>query len=159
AVADIEFKLENGVLWIVLNRPEQMNAMTPDMRDQIIARLGAARSDAEVRAVVLTGVGKGFCTGADLNRPPGGAAPAGQPPSITVLRDTMRGGSQALLRSIWEIEKPVLAAVNGTAAGLGSHLAFACDLILAAEDARFIEVFVRRGIAIDAAGGFLLPRV
>jgi 2-(1,2-epoxy-1,2-dihydrophenyl)acetyl-CoA isomerase len=159
AVADIEFKLEDGVLWIVLNRPEQMNAMTPDMRDRIVARLGAARTDVEVRAVALTGVGKGFCTGADLNRPPGGTAQPGQPPPITALRDTMRGGSQALLRSIWEIEKPVLAAVNGTAAGLGSHLAFACDLILAAEDARFIEVFVRRGIAIDAAGGFLLPRV
>jgi 2-(1,2-epoxy-1,2-dihydrophenyl)acetyl-CoA isomerase len=71
----------------------------------------------------------------------------------------MRTGSQRLLRALWEIEKPVIAAVNGTAAGLGAHLAFACDLILVAEGARFIEVFVRRGIAVDAAGGYLLPRV
>jgi 2-(1,2-epoxy-1,2-dihydrophenyl)acetyl-CoA isomerase len=157
-VADVEFKLENSVLWITLNRPEQMNAMTPDMRDQIIARLGTARTDLDVRAVVITGVGKGFCTGADLSRPPGAAQPA-RPPSITATRDMMRSGSQALLRSLWELEKPIVAAVNGTAAGLGSHLAFASDLILVCEDARFIEVFVRRGIAIDAAGGFLLPRV
>ena len=155
-MADVEFKLENGVLWITLNRPEQMNAMTADMRDQIIARLGAVRTDLDVRAVVITGVGKGFCTGADLSRPPGAAQ---EPPSVAATRQMMRSGAQILLRSIWDLEKPVLAAVNGTAAGLGSHLAFACDLILAAEDARFIEVFVRRGIAIDAAGGFLLPRV
>ena len=157
-MADVEFKLENNVLWITLNRPEQMNAMTADMRDQIIARLGAARSELDVRAVVVTGVGKGFCTGADLSRPAGAAQPAG-PPSIAATREVLRGGSQTLLRTVWELEKPVLAVVNGTAAGLGSHLAFACDLILVAEDARFIEVFVRRGIAIDAAGGFLVPRV
>ena len=66
---------------------------------------------------------------------------------------------QVLLRAIWELEKPVIAAVNGTAAGLGAHLAFVCDLIIAAEGVKFIEVFVRRGIAMDAVGGFLLPRV
>src|SRR5262249_56578165 len=90
--------------------------------------------------------------------PPGAAEPA-EPPSLAATRHMMRTGAQILLRSVWELEKPVVAAVNGTAAGLGSHLAFACDLILASEDARFIEVFVRRGIAIDAAGGFLVPRV
>jgi 2-(1,2-epoxy-1,2-dihydrophenyl)acetyl-CoA isomerase len=157
-MADVEFTLENSVLWVKLNRPEQMNAMTAEMRDQIIERLLASRSDVGVRAVVFTASGKGFCTGADLSRPAGAPAPAGPPP-IGATRDVLRSGSQRLLRTIWELEKPVIAAVNGTAAGLGAHLAFACDLILVAESARFIEVFVRRGIAIDAAGGFLVPRV
>jgi 2-(1,2-epoxy-1,2-dihydrophenyl)acetyl-CoA isomerase len=157
-MADVEFKNENSVLWITLNRPEQMGALTADMRDEIIARLGAARTDLEVRAVVLTGKGRGFCTGADLSRPPGAAVPT-EPPPIAATRETLKAGSQRLLRAIWEFEKPFLAAVNGTAAGLGAHLAFASDLILVAEGVRFIEVFVRRGIAIDAAGGFLLPRV
>ena len=71
----------------------------------------------------------------------------------------MRTGSQKLLRAIWEIEKPVICAVNGTAAGLGAHIAFVSDLIVAAEGARFIEVFARRGIALDAMGGFILPRI
>jgi len=66
--------------------------------------------------------------------------------------------SQRLIRTLWELEKPVVAGVNGVAAGLGAHLAYACDLVIAAEEARFIEVFVRRGIAVDAGGGFLLPR-
>ncbi|MFM8412895.1 MAG: enoyl-CoA hydratase/isomerase family protein, partial [Alphaproteobacteria bacterium] len=70
-MADVEFKLENSVLWITLNRPDAMNAMTAAMRDEIIERLSAARTDGGVRAVVLTGVGKGFCTGADLSRPAG----------------------------------------------------------------------------------------
>jgi 2-(1,2-epoxy-1,2-dihydrophenyl)acetyl-CoA isomerase len=156
-MADVEFRNENSVLWITLNRPEQMGAMTSDMRDEIIARLHAARTDLGVRAIVVTGKGKGFCSGADLSRPPG--AVSAEPPPIGAAREMMKAGSQRLLRSVWEIEKPVVAAVNGVAAGLGAHLAFACDLILAAEGVRFIEVFVRRGIAIDAAGGFILPRV
>jgi 2-(1,2-epoxy-1,2-dihydrophenyl)acetyl-CoA isomerase len=157
-MADVEFNLENGVLWIRLNRPEQMNAMTAAMRDEIIARLDAARTDLATRAIVLTASGKGFCTGADLSRPAGAAA-ATEPPPVGATREVLRTGSQRLLRAIWELEKPILAAVNGTAAGLGAHLAFASDLILAAASSRFIEVFVRRGIAIDAAGGFLVPRV
>jgi 2-(1,2-epoxy-1,2-dihydrophenyl)acetyl-CoA isomerase len=71
----------------------------------------------------------------------------------------MKGSSQKLIRAVWDLEKPVVAAVNGVAAGLGSHLAFASDFVIAAADARFIEVFVRRGIAVDAAGAFLLPRL
>ena len=79
-MADVEFQLENAVLWITLNRPEAMNAMTAAMRDAIIDRLTAARSDLGIRAVVLTATGKGFCTGADLSRPPGAAAPTEPPP-------------------------------------------------------------------------------
>ncbi len=155
-MADVEFKNEGGVLWITLNRPDQMGALTAAMRDEMIDRLAAARTDLEVRAIVLTGRGKGFCTGADLSTPGGGAA---MTPWVGRTREIMVGGAQKLLRAIWELEKPVIAAVNGTAAGLGAHLAFCSDLVIAAAGVRFIEVFVRRGIAMDAAGGFLLPRV
>ena len=152
-MADVEFRNENGVLWITLNRPEQMGALTSEMRDQIVDQIWAARDDTAVRALVITGKGKGFCTGADLS---GGAPPT---PWVGRTRFMMRTGSQKLLRAIWEIEKPVICAVNGTAAGLGAHIAFVSDLIVAAEGARFIEVFSRRGIALDAMGGFILPRI
>jgi 2-(1,2-epoxy-1,2-dihydrophenyl)acetyl-CoA isomerase len=155
-MADVEFAHEKNVLWITLNRPEMMGAMSNDMRAAILERLVAARTDLDVRAVVITGRGKGFCSGADLSRPPGTPEPAR---TVGATRETLRTGMQVLLKAIWELEKPVIAAVNGTAAGLGAHLAFVCDLIIAAEGARFIEVFVRRGIAMDAVGGFLLPRV
>jgi 2-(1,2-epoxy-1,2-dihydrophenyl)acetyl-CoA isomerase len=102
---------------------------------------------------VLTGAGKGFCTGADLSRR--GSGPSGP----GAAREMMRTRSQRLIRSLLELEKPIIAAVNGVAAGLGAHLAFASDLIIAAADARFIEVFVRRGLAVDAGGAYLLPRL
>lgn len=152
-MADVEFRNEEGILWITLNRPEQMGAMTSQMRDDIVDAIYAARDDLDVRVLVITGKGKGFCTGADLS---GGAPPT---PWVGRTRFTMRTGSQKLLRAIWEIEKPVICAVNGTAAGMGAHIAFVSDLIIAAEGARFIEVFSRRGIALDAMGGFILPRI
>jgi 2-(1,2-epoxy-1,2-dihydrophenyl)acetyl-CoA isomerase len=150
------FRVEDGVGWIVLNRPEARNAMNPAMREAYLNALARCAEDSSVRAVVLTATGKGFCTGADLSGSravSGGAAPPG--PGAT--RDAMRP-SQRVIRTLWELEKPTLAVVNGVAAGLGAHLAYACDLVLAADDARFIEVFVRRGIAVDAGGAFLLAR-
>ena len=150
------FRVENGVGWIVLNRPEARNAMNAEMRQLYLDALARCAEDAEVRAVVLTGTGKGFCTGADLSgsRAATGAA---APPQPGATRDAMRP-SQRVIRALWELEKPIVAGVNGVAAGLGAHLAYACDLVVAADDARFIEVFVRRGIAVDAGGAFLLPR-
>ena len=150
------FRVENGVGWIVLNRPEARNAMNAEMRQAYLDALARCAEDAEIRAVVLTGTGKGFCTGADLS---GSRAASGAPaaPGPGDTRTAMFP-SQRVIRTLWELEKPTLAAVNGVAAGLGAHLAHACDLVLAAADARFIEVFVRRGIAVDAGGSFLLPR-
>jgi len=150
----IDYKLENGVAWITLNRPDARNAINAEMREEIIAVLTDARTNGEVRALVLTGAGKGFCTGADLS------GPRSQSPATPAAgREVMKTSSQRLMRTLWELEKPVIAAVNGVAAGLGSHLAFASDLVIASEEARFIEIFVRRGIAIDAAGAYLLPRL
>jgi 2-(1,2-epoxy-1,2-dihydrophenyl)acetyl-CoA isomerase len=150
----ILFAIENEVAWITLNRPEQRNAVNADMRDELIHVFTDARMNAEIRALVVTGAGKGFCTGADLSGPRR-EGPTG--PGVT--REIMKSSSQRLIRSLWDLEKPVIAAVNGVAAGLGSHLAFACDFVIAASEARFIEVFVRRGIAVDAGGAFLLPRL
>jgi 2-(1,2-epoxy-1,2-dihydrophenyl)acetyl-CoA isomerase len=150
----IRYAVENDVAWVTMNRSEQRNAVNAEMREELIRVFTDARTDPGIRALVLTGAGKGFCTGADLS------GPRGQGPSGPGAgREVMKGSSQRLIRALWELEKPVIAAVNGVAAGLGSHLAFASDFVIAAAEARFIEVFVRRGIAVDAAGAFLLPRL
>jgi 2-(1,2-epoxy-1,2-dihydrophenyl)acetyl-CoA isomerase len=154
----IEFKVDNGVAWLVMNRPEMKNALNAEMREEMFRALAEVSSNDEVRCLVVTGAGSGFCSGADLSG--GGRATAGanETPHPGAVRSAMRQNSQRLIRAYWELEKPVVAAVNGVAAGFGAHLALACDLILAAEDAKFIEVFVRRGIAVDAGGAYLLMR-
>ncbi|UFR03896.1 enoyl-CoA hydratase/isomerase family protein [Streptomyces sp. Go40/10] len=151
---EIRHDVRDRILRVTLDRPESLNALTPAMRDHLVDLLTRASADPDVRAVLLTGTGRGFCAGADLrggtgtgDRAPGGVA------------RVLRLGAQRLVAAVLDCEKPVLAAVNGTAAGLGAHLALACDLVLAAESARFIEVFVRRGLVPDAAGAYLLPRL
>jgi len=156
-------RIEDGVCWITINRPEAGNALTQYMRDRIAEWVRDASSDLFVRVVVITGAGdKAFCTGADLRggqRPPR-PKPDGAPE--TVVGDgsrTIREGWQALITSILDCEKPVIAGVNGTAAGGGMHLALACDLVVMAEEAKFVEVFIRRGIAPDAGGAWILTRL
>ena len=149
----ITYSLENQVAWITLNRPDARNAVNDAMREELLQVLTDARTNVDIRAVVLTGSGKGFCTGADLSRR--GSGPTGP----GAAREMLRTRSQRLIRAVWELEKPVVAAVNGVAAGLGAHLAFASDLVIAAAESKFIEIFVRRGIAIDACGAYLLPRL
>jgi 2-(1,2-epoxy-1,2-dihydrophenyl)acetyl-CoA isomerase len=159
---DVVRRMEGSVAWIVLNRPDAGNAMTAAMRDQIADWLDEASADLAVRAVVITGAGeRAFCSGADLrgNRP-GPPRPEGAPDqAVGEVARLIRLGWQRLVGSVLDCEKPVVAAVNGTAAGGGMHLALACDLVVAAEGARFIEVFVRRGIAPDAGGAWLLTRL
>jgi 2-(1,2-epoxy-1,2-dihydrophenyl)acetyl-CoA isomerase len=150
----IRHTTDNAVSWITLDRPEVMNALTRDQRERVISLLSAASADPGVRAVVITATGRGFCAGADLR----GGPPAGDRVPGDVAR-TVRLGAQRLIAAVLDCEKPVIAAVNGTAAGIGAHLAFACDLVLAAEPARFIEVFVRRGLVPDGGGAYLLPRL
>ena len=154
-------EVSGGVAWITLNRPEAHNAITPDQRNRVIDLLAAASEDLAVRVVVLTATGKGFCSGADLRATqPAAPRPDGAPARAAgdVAR-TIRNGAQRLIAAVLDCEKPVIAAVNGTAAGIGAHLAFACDLVIAAEGVRFIEVFVRRGIVPDGGGAYLLPRL
>jgi 2-(1,2-epoxy-1,2-dihydrophenyl)acetyl-CoA isomerase len=145
---------DNHVSWITLNRPETLNAITPDQRERLIRHFSHASSDPDVRAVVITATGRGFCAGADLR----GGPSAGERVAGDVAR-TIRLGAQRLIGAVLDCEKPVIAAVNGTAAGLGAHLALACDLVLAADSAKFIEVFVRRGLVPDGGGAYLLPRL
>ncbi|MDX3585138.1 enoyl-CoA hydratase/isomerase family protein [Streptomyces europaeiscabiei] len=168
----IRHATDNAVSWITLNRPEAMNAITPDQRERLIHLLADASADPAVRAVVITATGRGFCAGADLrgaangggsatgSGPAGGGSATGGGARVAgdVAR-VIRLGAQRLVAAVLDCEKPVIAAVNGTAAGIGAHLALACDLVLAAEEARFIEVFVRRGLVPDGGGAYLLPRL
>ncbi len=159
---DVTRRIDDGVAWITLNRPDAGNAMTAAMRNQMVDWLEEASADLAVRVVVITGAGeKAFCSGADLRNPATGPArPEGAPDkTIGEAARLIRNGWQRLVAAVLDCEKPVIAAVNGTAAGGGMHLALACDLVLAAEGARFIEVFIRRGIAPDAGGAWLLTRL
>jgi 2-(1,2-epoxy-1,2-dihydrophenyl)acetyl-CoA isomerase len=162
AATDLLHRIEDGVSWITLNRPDAGNALTPTQRNDLIGLLEAASGDLNVRAVVIGANGRHFCTGADLraDRPAAPDAPAGAPdrPAGTVAR-MIATGAQRLIAAVLDCEKPVIASVGGTAAGIGAHLALACDLVVAAEEAKFIEVFVRRGIVPDGGGAYLLPRL
>jgi 2-(1,2-epoxy-1,2-dihydrophenyl)acetyl-CoA isomerase len=155
--------VEDQVLWLTINRPDAGNAITPDVRNRIIDHLAEASGSLDVRAVVITASGeKHFCTGADLRA--GRAAPPpkpeGAPDMIAGTAARMiRTGIQRLIGGILDCEKPVLAAVNGTAAGGGAQIVMACDLAVAADNARLIQVFVRRGLIPDGGGAYLLPRV
>jgi len=163
ATDDVTRRIENGIAWITLNRPDAGNAMTGAMRDQIRDWVLDASGDLFVRVVVITAAGeKAFCTGADLRggrlapRPKPEDAPEGvMGEASRIIRD----GWQRLVGAILDCEKPVIAGVNGTAAGGGMHLALACDLVVAAEESKFIEVFIRRGIMPDAGGAWLLTRL
>ncbi|HWB66049.1 MAG TPA: enoyl-CoA hydratase [Mycobacteriales bacterium] len=155
-------ELRDGVLRLTINRAAAGNALTTTLRDQLPVEFEQASADLAVRAVVLTGAGqKQFCTGADLrSRPAAPTRPEGAPDrSPGDVSRMIRGGWQRLIGSILDCEKPVIAAVNGTAAGGGMHLALACDLVIASDNAKFVEVFIRRGIAPDAGGAYLLSRL
>jgi 2-(1,2-epoxy-1,2-dihydrophenyl)acetyl-CoA isomerase len=155
-------RVDDGIAWITLNRPEAQNAVTPEQRNRLIDLLAEASADIGTRAVVLTATGKGFCTGADLRGGPQAAParPDGAPERATGdISRLLRDGAQRLIAAVLDCEKPVIAAVNGTAAGIGAHLAFSCDLVIAAESARFVEIFVRRGLVPDGGGAYLLPRL
>jgi 2-(1,2-epoxy-1,2-dihydrophenyl)acetyl-CoA isomerase len=157
----LQARHDDGVLWLTLNRPEAANAVTPDQRDRLIDLLAEASALVEVRAVVIGSTGKHFCTGADLRASrPGPARPEGAPDRVAGdIARMLRDGAQRMVGAVLDCEKPVIGAVNGTAAGIGAHLALACDLVVAAEGARFIEVFVRRGLVPDGGGAWLLPRL
>jgi 2-(1,2-epoxy-1,2-dihydrophenyl)acetyl-CoA isomerase len=155
----ILYNVAEGVGTITLNRPAVLNAVNTPMLEELHAVVSSVRQDSHVRAVVLTGTGRGFCSGADLKGrqrvPPGEAAPDARQASSSRLKQTFN----PLILAIRTIEKPFIASVNGVAAGAGCNLALACDIVLASEEARFGNVFARIGLIPDCGGHFFLPRL
>jgi 2-(1,2-epoxy-1,2-dihydrophenyl)acetyl-CoA isomerase len=148
----------NGVCRVTLDRPEAKNALTVEMRDAIVEAVREARADPKVRALLLTGTGDAFCAGMDLSGST--VAKAGTPgfdPRDT--SEALRVGVQAFIRDLWELDKPTVAAVNGSAVGPGAHLALACDFVLVQPDTRFIWSFSKLGLVVDGGGAYLLPRL
>ena len=146
-------EVENGVMKITLNRPDVLNSFTLVMSQELRKALEAARGDRSVRAVLITGAGRGFCAGQDLTD---------VPPAIEGRLDlgaTVRQTYNPLITLIRKLEKPVVCAVNGVAAGAGANIAIACDIVIASESASFIQSFSKIGLIPDSGGTFFLPRI
>jgi len=148
--------VERGIATITLNRPDSGNALLPEQRDAVIELLAAAEADRDVRVVALRAEGRHFCTGADVGSI--SSAQSGEPRVGDGMRRIL-GGAQRLVAAVLDCPKPVVAVVQGAAAGLGAHLAYACDLVVASESAYFLEPFLLRGLVVDAGGAYLLPRL
>jgi 2-(1,2-epoxy-1,2-dihydrophenyl)acetyl-CoA isomerase len=153
-MASILVSRDAGVLTLTLNRPDKLNAFNPEMHKLLRDALEQARDDAGVRAVLLTGAGRGFCAGQDLserNVSPGAA-------SID-LSVSLGSNYNPLVRRLRALPKPVVCAVNGVAAGAGANIALACDIVLAARSASFVQSFSKLGLVPDSGGTYFLPRL
>lgn len=155
----IVYEKSDGIATITLNRPERMNAFTPRMIDEWLAALQDAHTDDDVRVVIVTGAGRGFCSGADVS----GSGPVGslmnRSRSLAENRNFLRDSVQRIPRLVGLMEKPYLAAVNGAAVGAGMDMASMCDVRFAAETARFGMTYVRMGIIPGDGGCYYLPRI
>lgn len=153
----IAYELADGVLTLTLDRPEQLNAFTNTMKTELIDACDRADADDNVRAIIVTGRGRGFCAGADLSGGPStfDANSRGRATDIADYRD---GGGELTLR-IFELKKPIIAAINGPAVGVGVTMTLAMDMRLASENARVGFVFAKRGIVPEACSSWFLPRI
>ncbi|GAB3207754.1 enoyl-CoA hydratase-related protein [Marinactinospora thermotolerans] len=149
----VVYELSEGVATITLNRPDAMNSLTVEAKEALLAAVERARNDNSARAVVLTGRGKAFCAGQDLREH---AAVLG---SGEGLGDTVRKHYNPIALALARMPKPVIAAVNGVAAGAGASLAFACDLRVASERASFLMAFANVGLGSDSGASWTLPRL
>ncbi|MBT5889660.1 MAG: 2-(1,2-epoxy-1,2-dihydrophenyl)acetyl-CoA isomerase [Halieaceae bacterium] len=149
----IEYAVAGGVACLTLNRPNSLNSFTAAMHGEVAEVLEAAAEDRTIRAVVITGAGRGFCAGQDLNDR--NVAPGER----VDLGASVEKFYNPLIRRITSMEKPVICAVNGVAAGAGANLALACDLVFAAESAKFVESFAMLGLIPDSGGSWHLPRM
>jgi 2-(1,2-epoxy-1,2-dihydrophenyl)acetyl-CoA isomerase len=143
-----------GVMSITLNRPDVLNSFNGQMARELRGALEDARADKTVRAVLITGAGRAFCAGQDLSDVPVSAA--GEALDLGAM---VRATYNPVIKSIRKLELPVVCAVNGVAAGAGANLAIACDIVLAAENASFIQSFAKVGLIPDSGGTFFLPRI
>ncbi|MGX1306094.1 2-(1,2-epoxy-1,2-dihydrophenyl)acetyl-CoA isomerase [Amorphus suaedae] len=147
-------EVREGYRLITLNRPDKLNSFNEAMHKALAAALEEAEADRACRAVVLTGAGRGFCAGQDLSdrvRPEGGEAPD--------LGHTIETYYNPLIRRLHALPFPIIAAVNGTAAGAGANIALNCDIVLAARSAKFIQAFAKLGLVPDSGGTWVLPRL
>lgn len=143
--------LEAGVLTLTLNRPDKLNSLNEEMHFALRAGFQRAADDPAVRAVLLTGNGRGFCAGADL----GDRDPRKERPDLAAVLERLYNPTLRLIRAL---DKPVVCAVNGVAAGAGANIALACDIVLAARSAKFIQAFAKIGLIPDAGGSWTLAR-
>lgn len=144
----------DGVLTLTLNRPDKLNSFNEEMHLALRAGIQRAHDDSQVRAVLLTGAGRAFCAGQDLgDRDPRRGGPA---PDLGKTLETFYNPTLRLIRAL---EKPVICAVNGVAAGAGANIALACDIVLAAKSARFIQAFSKIGLIPDAGGSWSLAQI
>ncbi|MDB4906834.1 MAG: phenylacetate degradation, enoyl-CoA hydratase paaB [Gemmatimonadetes bacterium] len=154
AYQHLTYELRDGVATITLSRPDVLNSFNAAMAAELLEALAECKRSDDVRAVLLTGAGRAFCAGQDLGSVP--LPPAGQSIDfIQIVRTTWN----PIVTAIRTLEKPVVGAVNGVAAGAGANLAFACDILIAAEEATFIQSFIRIGLIPDTGGTFFLPRL
>jgi 2-(1,2-epoxy-1,2-dihydrophenyl)acetyl-CoA isomerase len=151
----ITVERDGAVSRITLNRPDKLNALTQVMSDELVEAFGEARDDDDVRAVLLTGAGRGFCAGQDLTEFGDAYRTGGRPDIEEHLERTYH----RLIPVMVELPKPVVCAVNGVAAGAGLSLTVACDIRIASDTARFTQAFVKIGLVPDSGGTWLLPRV
>jgi 2-(1,2-epoxy-1,2-dihydrophenyl)acetyl-CoA isomerase len=150
----IAFSMDLGVARLTLDRPDRLNSFTAQMHDEIARALDLVEGSANIRVLTITGAGRGFCAGQDLSDravSPGGAA--------VDLGESVEKRYNPLIRRLTSLPVPVVAAVNGVAAGAGASLAFACDIVLAAKSAKFIMAFANIGLVPDSGGSWALPRL
>lgn len=154
----LRISTDGAIRRIVIDRDNRGISLTPEIRNAMVDALADAHGDVDVRCVVLTAVGKRFCTGADITPGKSGEGPS-TGPAPGEVREMMGSGAQRLFRALWSCEKPVLCGLNDTAEGIGAHIALACDLIVVAGSTKLIEVFARRGLVPDGGGAYILPRL
>jgi 2-(1,2-epoxy-1,2-dihydrophenyl)acetyl-CoA isomerase len=151
----IRFTIEDGVAQLALNRPERLNALNLQMSDECLDAIGRVKRDPALRVLVITGEGRAFCAGADVRSP----GEIGTRRTAMEARDWLRELGQRLPLALQQLERPVIAAINGVAAGGGLDIACACDVRIAAESATFTSVFARIGLFPGTGGCWLLPRI
>jgi len=154
AYSTIDLAIAAGVATIALNRPDKLNSFNEQMHAELRDALADARDDAQVRCVLLTGRGRGFCAGQDLGDRAVG--PDSAPPDLGATLDR---NWNPLIRALRTLPKPVVCAVNGVAAGAGASIALACDIVIAARGAKFVQAFCKIGLLPDSGGTWILPRL
>jgi 2-(1,2-epoxy-1,2-dihydrophenyl)acetyl-CoA isomerase len=152
--ASLLYERRDGVALLTFNRPERMNAIGGTLKQDIAAAIAHADDDVEVRVIVLTGAGAAFCAGGDVKEMAEQLASGGRP-----LEEKIRPARDAMLLAIHEARKPVIAAINGAAAGAGMNMALAADIRIASSTARFSQAFIKRGLSLDSGATYFLPRV